>query len=815
MSIEYIDIVHHIHTDLGYTDHPLRAREIQAKFVGQAVEYVLETAEKKDPFTWTCETLLGVSDWLKQADAAQREHFYRAVDTGNLEITALPFNVTPFLNEQQWDQLLHWMPDAFWSRVPIRAAMQNDINGLPSAGISKLLGRGVHYLWMGPNVHLAASPFLTPHAFRWRMPNGNSMFVWLNGHYNNGFYLFNEFWREGPIPNTNDTRYRWPDGNDIFRTDDESLEHAHEQCAKCMAAFEGREPNAGQFVRDGFIFNKINGIYPYRTLCVSITNHWRMDNDPPMKHLQSFVEKWNAHGYFPHLRLTTATQAMRHIEQEAGDSLDVVEGEWPDWWANGTMSVPRELSCARQAKRLWSTALSPVYGNITDEDRSCAEKVMKQLCLFDEHTYSSWKSVGSPYDLEVLSAQAEVSVLAYRSLESVKNLISDRFRRLPEVREQGVYLANPMDNVFQGWVTIPKNCLRGNYTHLLDESAGIRYPLHFISSKGGYDRPKSMAEMSEEYETTDFTDRAPGAAVRFWLPELKAKSVLRLIACSGDEREANAPGKADIRCDEAGWPTQICYPQRGAPMFQPGFGTFMSVSTDALAPRWAMMDVFHAETDAERKRLREQVLHEIKAEYGSTTRTESEHDITFTQGFTHPSLRWAKRILTISKSDARGRLTIRMRRKDDAAPEIYYLRMKMANTKTLPVMSAVGREYRPGVGQIPNSCMDYYACDGWVRYEDAQSSWLISSLDAPMLTFGQPNCFARLKKIPDDTDTAFFMLFDNTWDTNFPANEHGLLEYQFDLLQTDRQKLGQKEADAMAFEPQVLVNVRNQPGFQP
>ena len=66
MSIEYIDIVHHLHTDLGYTDYPLRARKLHAQYVGEAVDAVLDTRIAQSPFAWTAKTLLGVEEWLRR-----------------------------------------------------------------------------------------------------------------------------------------------------------------------------------------------------------------------------------------------------------------------------------------------------------------------------------------------------------------------------------------------------------------------------------------------------------------------------------------------------------------------------------------------------------------------------------------------------------------------------------------------------------------------------------------------------------------------------------------------------------------------------
>lgn len=810
MSIKRIDIVHHNHTDIGYTDHPATAREILADFVGEAVDLVLETRDSKAPFAWTCEALLAVSDWLDQADEQQKADFYEAVKTGKLDITAIPFNVTPFHSEQEWDQLMDWMPQSFWDRVPIRTAMQNDINGFSVAAAEKLMDKGVRYLWMGPNIHLAAPPFKTPHAFRWKLPSGRTMLVWLSGHYNGGFYLFNEFWREGPIPNSHDTCYRRPDAQDIFLTDDASMKKAHEQCLKCMAAFEGREPNAGQFVRDGFTFNKIDRVYDYETLVVSITNHWRMDNDPPIAHLNRFVERWNELGYTPELRMVTATEAMEDIEREAGATADVVEGEWPDWWANGTMSVPRELSYAREALRTYNQAVSPLFGQMQKRDQKKAERIMKDLCLFNEHTYGGWQSISNPNSFEAISGIAEVNLHAYHALEDARSLLSDRFRRAFSDVENEICIANTDNHDFSGWITIPLNCLRGEYKAVKNKETGEISVLEQYNGGGAYARPTSMAELTDEHESTDYADNIAGYDVRFWVNRLPANTVSHFEACTEYDAVPDVQMMLKgIRVNADGWPETICYNDFEESMIQPGFADFIGVTEEVLAPRWSMIDMFDETDPVKREQLRSALVQK-NATYGKTLRTESEHDIRFEQPMYYNSLDWAKRILVVNKHEAKAKLAIHMRRKDNPQPELYYLQLNVSDTKELPTVSLVNHEFVPGRDQIPNTCMDYHTCDGWIRYEKAGTSWSVYSEDAPMLTFGKPNCFARIQQMDEHMEKPLFMLFDNTWDTNFVCNESGRFVYQFDILQTKNPADKCTDAVAMATKPAVLVKMRNQ-----
>ena len=335
-------------------------------------------------------------------------------------------------------------------------------------------------------------------------------------------------------------RYLLPlaDAQDIFRTDDASLEKAHAQCLKCMAAFEGREPNAGQFVRDGFVFNKITGVYPYRTLCLSLTNHWRMDNDPPILHLHEFVERWNAKGYTPKLRLVTATQAMRHIEEEAGDNLDVVEGEWPDWWANGILATPRELAWARKAIACMKLRFPPTLGAMSEADQRSAARVERNLCLYGEHTFSNWKSIAEPYHFDSVAAEAEIRILAYRALDEAQGLLSDRLRRARSMDKPGVWVANTGDGPYRGWISLPRNSLRGAFTHLRDSESGALYRLEARPPAASTTASKQRIGGQRAQRNHGLPDQTPAFRVRFWVDNLPAQSLTCLQPATPPSRNA-------------------------------------------------------------------------------------------------------------------------------------------------------------------------------------------------------------------------------------------------------------------------------------
>jgi hypothetical protein len=813
MSVKYINIVHHSHTDFGYTDHPLRARELQRRYIDDVVDYTLGSLDKSPPFAWTCETLIPVWDWWQAASSAEQERFLRALDAGVLDVMGLPFNITAFLSAMEWDYMMDWIPRELWDRMRINCAMQNDVNGLHTGGIMKLMDRGIHSLWIGPNTYNALPPLPTPGAFWWKMPDGRRLFVWLNASYCDGYFIFNPNWRQGPVPNSTDLRYRPPREGEMFNINEESMYKSHALCVKNIAMIEGSGPPNAELSRDGFTQNKIYGSYPYANLCVSVTNQWRIDNDPPFYPLRSFVEKWNGLGLKPQLRLTTASQAMAYIREEAGNSPAEYSGEWPDWWANGTPSLPVELSLSRKAKRILESARSPVFGGTTWQETTMKDAALYNLCMFDEHTYGSWAGTARPYSFEARSGRAEKDIFAYRALDSAQALLAAKTARLYDVREEGIFIINPDTNPYSGWIELPANCLRGAYSGMKNYKTGGFIPFEFIDGNGDFTRPVSPDHISDEDISETFADKLPRQLVRAWLEKLPPCSVARFIPGDGDPQDMPSPiPNPEILTDSQGWPV---YARIGDTLlFDSEPGGFLSITAKGFGPRWIFKDIFIEENPEERQKMAAERLSQIPAEYPwITERTENDHELVFTQKFSHPSLTWGKRILRIYKAENKVAAALRLNRRSNHHPEIYYASFEAVQNAGIPMISNAGGVFVPG-SQIPGSCMDYYAIDGWVFYQipgggkQGENGWLISSRDAAVVSFNYPHVSQRIHQFPRSAPKVLFMLFNNTWDTNFAADSHGVMEFTFDIAPCDDVRHAEALAWSLTTAPVVAVNLR-------
>ncbi len=78
-----------------------------------------------------------------------------------------------------------------------------------------------------------------------------------------------------------------------------------------------------------------------------------------------------------------------------------------------------------------------------------------------------------------------------------------------------------------------------------------------------------------------------------------------------------------------------------------------------------------------------------------------------------------------------------------------------------------------------------------------------------MVTFAEHNVLARRDDPPENSSRILAMVYNNVWVTNFVADSHGVLEFQFDmaLQPLDRPTVDPARlAETLQAEPQVVIN---------
>ena len=800
--IQRVDFIHHSHTDIGYTDHPMVTRQRQTQYLDIAIDAVLATKDlpEYEKFTWTAEAGISVADWWREADAARRKEFLTAIKTGQLEIAALAMNQSPLMNARQWDMMpaAAWMPKEVAEAAKIQAALQNDVNGCPRAGALRLLDAGVSNLWMSINTFNGGSPIPQPGAFWWKMPDGRRLFVWQNPGYGNGFYYFHDFdWRRGPVPESTDTRYRLPRKGEIFRTDEESLRRAHRHLCEHLRHME----NSG---------------YRHSLVALSFTNQWRVDNDPPELLLPEFMAAWNRLGLKPEIRLTTAAAAMNELREVIGDHIPELEGEFTDWWANGSASGPREVAASRQAKRLLAAAMNPVFGPLSASARKKEEAALWELCLFDEHTWGSVDSVGRPHDLEILGQYNEKSRYAYLAVAQAKMLLSQRARTAVYPREAGYYVVNASPEPFSGWVTALDTAFREHVVALRNTDTDVVSNIERRPGFLSFTRPNSPADLSPESDQGTVADYSPGQAIRFWVHQLPGNSITKFVPAEVEKAisEKNPAAHATVKTDENGWPVSAAWGDQV--LFSDSPGSFISAQLAEFAGRWTYQDIRNG-GDENRRQNGLRYESAIPAD-GKTVVEKMPYTTCYTQSMSHSRAKWMTRTLEIWESEPRARLTVRFYRISSELPEMLFIGASVhGDGNTLPLASCGGEMFTPFTDQIPGTCRDYFAVDGWLRYssEAENVERFLVSRDAPLITFGKtPEPLRKFTAPPEGVNSVYAMIYDNTWLTNFLCDQAGIMEFQFELAMRPKTEAGNAAdfAETLVSEPVFVIQPEGEEG---
>ena len=415
-----------------------------------ALDAVLATLDKRPAahkFCWTAETTVAVDDWWQAADAERRWAFLcKRCESGSWRSAALPLNQTPTLNRRQWQTML-----ALASRGPLaatvqpHAALQDDVNGFPRAGAMALLDRGVHYLFSGINRRqrrAAAERALGLLVEDARRPRSSSS-GWAIP-IPNGILLLR---RRGLAPRARAGRHRHALSPAPARRN--LRQPTRPRSARPTQRLLTRSPRLGGraaiAIRPAIALGDERMADGQRS-ALPAAGGVRGRVEPPGLEADAASDHrcggHAAHGRRDRPRGPGLRRRMdRLVGQRRGFRAARGRGQ-PAGQAAGRRR-PHRRSGAR-----W-TARPP---------RPC-ERIYRDLCLFDEHTWGSTSSVALPDDLETIGQYNEKSRYAYRPVglaTSAPLAAGSHAAGRPGRRHlPGQYGPSP----WSGWVTVPADSL--------------------------------------------------------------------------------------------------------------------------------------------------------------------------------------------------------------------------------------------------------------------------------------------------------------------------------------------------------------------
>jgi alpha-mannosidase len=748
--IDEIHLLHHSHTDLGYTDLPSTCLDLHVGYIRQALDAAEASAGLPEAarFRWTCEVLAPVAELLRR-HPAERARLLRLIAAGQVEVAGMPWNFSALLGADEWQAVLA-QSAPLWRELGVSSIMQTDVNGLSWGVILGLARAGIRRLVMGINVYAGGRP-LPPHsAFQWEGPDGSRIEVWLSSGYGEAFGWFHEReWRRGPVPRSHDPWYNPPVVGDCWDASPAGLAAAHALLTRRLAQGD-------------------LAAYPHRVLAGQVTNQWRMDNDPPNPAMAPFVAAWNAAGLAPRLVLSTPARCSAALAA-SGAVLPVVRGDWTDWWADALPAMGPEVAIAERAKA--RTARLPALATALGAAVPDCTGLWERAWSWSEHTFGSYESVPCPWRTTTRGQEHQLMAEAHRleedALRSEGALLSTAAGWAPSAHAAALEVLDPA-GLGGGWVTVPGQALRRPATGLLDPASGERFPFEderdaeWVPCDAGAPRPPVPRD-----DIWGF----PVVARRAWVPVSGGRRRLVL-----DDRP-QAPLAASAASGEAaGWRWRwdarrgaLASVQRGGRELVDAaapwdLGAVVVRQVDGWAP-WAALDARAGLQDRWRESAPPALdAHLLPSAYGFHAAWRREH----------PAWRDCRQELRLLPDGALA-LRTRIWLREELGPLGLWLALPLAGAGALSY-DGLGHPTRVGADQMPGCCGEHVAAGRWLALDDGAQRVTLDTTDTPVVSLGGIHARSGRRAGVPDRPWLLPCLSSSWWFTNFPHTRSQLID---------------------------------------
>ena len=748
--LKTIYLIHHSHTDIGYTHPQPTVRHLHVQHIDEALREIGATRDlpPEARMRWTCETLLPVFDWWKQASRSERKTFLDYEQEDLIEVTGMWTIGTQCSPPRAWEWMMEQVERARSEMgVRVRSAMLSDINGAPWATPDHLTQHGIKNFSMGINEYFGKSNLPRLYPFRWRGPQGGSLNVFNSFHYNNNQYF--------------------------------GIPYSLDATVEGLARLESYLADRGDFNLDFVLFQ--------------VTRPDFNDNNGPDSRLPRFVAEWNARGLQPVMKLVTLSGFFESIGTDLFEARPLHSGEWTDFWNIGAASTPFETALNRQTYRnlqVVESLLPAVDGNAEIHD--LVAESMELAVNYDEHTWGSDYPVAEPFCYATRAGRHFKNAFAFGAHDAALRAQAEVLINLIRKKGRGdasphLLVANPHAWTARKTLEVPASMLvqdvcptsahihRLQYTPLtLPPVSTPEVPLPLPEGTTTSDtlrlelelEPREVRCLSRE---DVFAIAAPLHPVNTLIPPQEASIENSRFRLSLDPATG---GLASWRCLKSGREFLQAGPYaQGVPLRErPRGGTREELYawpdwTQFLAPKG-----FITSWDAVREPATLQSKCRVIVENQRST---------LGLDYTHPGCRSASVNWTLD--DARPGLTIEvvLDFQREISPEAWYWPLQFAVDSSAFEYDSSGNTIRLGTDQIPNSNTDFFTVHRWIRIGQGDTSMLVFPLDTPLAMLGGLN-FGRLTTA-ETTRLPLFagVLQTNYWITNYAASCDGEVKFRF------------------------------------
>ncbi len=442
-----LHILHHSHTDIGYTELQTTVEKMHWKYIDEAIELAEKFRNYPEGarFKWNIEVLWPLQSYLERADEAKKKKFVEAVNKGFIGLNAAYSNqLTGLARDEEMINTFAFARELKETYgLDINSSMITDIPGTSWGMVTAMSLNGIKYYSSGPNYQ--------PNLPHWGDRIGYTLRQWGD----KPFYWISSSGEEKVL--------FWVAGKGY------SMFHGGDK---------GRITQVGEKRILDYMRELFDKKYPYELVQMRYTI--KGDNGPPDEFLSDFVKTWNEKYITPKITISTTEELFSEFEERYGKELPEYAGDFTPYWEDGALSTARENAMSRNSAEVLSeiTALWMISGK-ENFPSAKAKEAWKNVLLFTEHTWGAYNSVSEP-DADFVKGQWEIKQNMAEKGAELSRQIADEFSNIPrekEIEELDVLNSNSWNR--SGVVYIPKEYkLKGNCAK---DVSGNLYPTQKLS----------------------------------------------------------------------------------------------------------------------------------------------------------------------------------------------------------------------------------------------------------------------------------------------------------------------------------------------
>lgn len=757
--IDTLYLIHHSHTDIGYThDQPI-VFDLHERFLSEALQLAERTAESDcdSAFRWTVENTYVLDRWLQHATSAEIDRFIAMERAGRIEVTGMFANLTPLLDV---DELIESLQLVGRLRrdygFTITSAMNCDVNGENWPLVDLLLDAGIEGFTMAINTHFGGAPLDRPDPFRWQGPSGRTILAYSGWPYDQG-------WRFGIGRSAEDFEHVW-----------------WPRVAQRLDAID----------------------YPLPVVMVQ-SYHPFGDNGSAFAGFVHWIDEWNATGKTPHIQLATPRQWWKAVKLHA-NRLPTYGGDWTDFWNFGCASSAREQTVNRQSRVRLRTADALAIAGMKDASRQVdadptltraralyRQPAWEHLILWDEHTWGADMAVSQPYAEDTASQWHHKAHFAYQarslSLLLQRDALAALALRVERNNADDLLLVNPLPwpHTFGG--DAPNAVLRPR--GIAEDATAGR---HFQDRTPSRRRPDMPGLGAIADFTAERTILPPTVAPAFGyvvVPRGNLRTYTLADTMSEDAIVENAYHRITFDLETGGvigWLDKRLQYEWVDATAGHRLNTFVHEEVADHDHPWPRHRLFQMKWDSD------QVERARGWKPGWRARRRTPTKVVAHNVFRLPT--GVEVMQVLEAPGIEGVLVQSMFLPDYAAwvefrahwrmtttthPEATYLLYPFNLPSATPRLDLGGQAMTPGQDQTPGVCYDYFTVQNWVDFNDGQRGVTIATPDNPMVQLGDFHFGHNQSSFELKRALLLGWVTNTYWETNFRAHQPGMVTARY------------------------------------